>query len=322
MPALKATNQIGILNAIWLQFDGGFWSVVILRILPVVILLAIAALCTFLVWVFARPVLRPDQSRPGLINSIVRISAAVVTAVLVLACLLGAVNAVTGTYPYGEPQQWLTIPLWNNFFLMIVLIWIQTGFAMVILSAALRGIPEETIEAAIIDGANPFQIFFKIKVPQIIGDDRRGLDHDHHRRAEGLRHRLRHDQRPVADAGAGQLHVRQAVPRQRLGRGIGGGHGHHAAGDADPGLERLQRPQGDALMDDGMAGGKSSLTWAVNISVVVLVALWLFPTAGLFISSFRTADQISSSGWWASMFPQEQNQTLRTARPGDETLQR
>ena len=40
---------------------------------------------------------------------------------------------------------------------------------MVILSAALRGIPEETIEAAIIDGANPFQVFFKIKVPQIMG---------------------------------------------------------------------------------------------------------------------------------------------------------
>jgi alpha-glucoside transport system permease protein len=66
-------------------------------------------------------------------------------------------------------RQWLTIPFWNNFFLMIVLIWIQTGFAMVILSAALRGIPEETVEAAIVDGANPFQIFFKIKVPQIMG---------------------------------------------------------------------------------------------------------------------------------------------------------
>lgn len=70
----------------------------------------------------------------------------------------------------GEsPRQWLTIPFWNNFFLMAVLIWIQTGFAMVILSAALRGIPEETVEAAIIDGANPFQIFFKIKIPQIMG---------------------------------------------------------------------------------------------------------------------------------------------------------
>ncbi|MEZ5872860.1 MAG: sugar ABC transporter permease [Nitratireductor sp.] len=81
---------------------------------------------------------------------------------------IGVLNAVWVWFG-GEPQTWLTLMPWNNFFLMIVLVWIQTGFAMVILSAALRGIPEETIEAAVIDGANPFQIFFKIKVPQIMG---------------------------------------------------------------------------------------------------------------------------------------------------------
>ncbi|PYG27602.1 carbohydrate ABC transporter permease [Pelagimonas varians] len=80
---------------------------------------------------------------------------------------IGVLNAIYVWFSGGAPQQWLTIPIWNNFFLMAVLIWIQTGFAMVILSAALRGIPEETIEAAIVDGANPWQIFFKIKVPQI-----------------------------------------------------------------------------------------------------------------------------------------------------------
>jgi alpha-glucoside transport system permease protein len=64
---------------------------------------------------------------------------------------------------------WISLPFWNNFFLMVILIWIQTGFAMVILSAALRGIPEETIEAAVIDGANGWQIFWKIMVPQIWG---------------------------------------------------------------------------------------------------------------------------------------------------------
>ncbi|SLN34697.1 Lactose transport system permease protein LacF [Pseudoruegeria aquimaris] len=79
---------------------------------------------------------------------------------------IGILNAIVTSFG-GEPQTWLTIPFWNSFFLMVVLIWIQTGFAMVILSAALRGIPEETVEAAIVDGANPFQIFFKIKVPQI-----------------------------------------------------------------------------------------------------------------------------------------------------------
>lgn len=82
---------------------------------------------------------------------------------------IGVLNALYVWFSGNDPQQWLTIPFWNNFFLMVVLVWIQTGFAMVILSAALRGIPEETVEAAIVDGAGPFQIFFKIKVPQIMG---------------------------------------------------------------------------------------------------------------------------------------------------------
>lgn len=64
-----------------------------------------------------------------------------------------------------------------------------------------------------------------------------------------------------------------------------------------------------------IAGTKSRLTWAVQISVVVLVALWVFPTVGLFVSSFRTADQITSSGWWAAMAPSERNDTFRTAAP-------
>ncbi len=67
-----------------------------------------------------------------------------------------------------EPQAWVTVPFWNNFFLMAILIWIQTGFAMVILSAALRGVPSETLEAARIDGASELQIFFEIMVPQVM----------------------------------------------------------------------------------------------------------------------------------------------------------
>jgi alpha-glucoside transport system permease protein len=81
---------------------------------------------------------------------------------------IGMINAIRDGFGMS-PLDPMQVPFWNNFFLMVILIWIQTGFAMVILSAALRGIPEETVEAAIVDGANPFQIFFKIKVPQIMG---------------------------------------------------------------------------------------------------------------------------------------------------------
>jgi alpha-glucoside transport system permease protein len=66
---------------------------------------------------------------------------------------------------------------------------------------------------------------------------------------------------------------------------------------------------------ENIAGKKSTLTWVVNISVAVLVLAWLFPTLGLFVSSFRTADQISTSGWWKAMFASEQSLTLRAATP-------
>ncbi|MCW5695646.1 MAG: sugar ABC transporter permease [Bauldia sp.] len=81
---------------------------------------------------------------------------------------IGILNAIVTAFG-GEPQAWLQIPFLNSFLLMVILIWIQTGFAMVILSAALRGIPQETIEAARIDGANEVQIFFTIMIPQIAG---------------------------------------------------------------------------------------------------------------------------------------------------------
>lgn len=81
---------------------------------------------------------------------------------------IGLLNAIVQALG-GTPQAWITLPFWNNFFLMAILVWIQTGFAMVILSAALRSVPEETIEAAIVDGAKGWHIFFYIMVPQIWG---------------------------------------------------------------------------------------------------------------------------------------------------------
>lgn len=80
---------------------------------------------------------------------------------------IGILNAIVMGMGFA-PQAWVTLPFWNNFFLMAILIWIQTGFAMVILSAALRGVPTETIEAARIDGASELQIFFAIMVPQVM----------------------------------------------------------------------------------------------------------------------------------------------------------
>jgi alpha-glucoside transport system permease protein len=104
-----------------------------------------------------------------------------------------------------------------------------------------------------------------------------------------------------------------------LGHRIGQRNDHHVAGHTDPDLERLQRPQGDALIMDNIVGKKSTLTWAVHISMALLVAAWLFPTVGLLVSSFRTADQIATSGWWSSLATQErQVPAIRVA--GEEKL--
>ena len=79
---------------------------------------------------------------------------------------IGILNAAV-MYFGGEPQAWIAIPFWNNFFLMFIMVWIQTGLAMVIFSAALRSISNDIIEAARIDGAGEIRIFLAIIVPML-----------------------------------------------------------------------------------------------------------------------------------------------------------
>jgi alpha-glucoside transport system permease protein len=71
----------------------------------------------------------------------------------------------------GQPQTWLAISTakLNSILLMVILVWLQVGFAMVLLSSAIKGVPEDTIEAARIDGASELQIFWRVIIPQIKG---------------------------------------------------------------------------------------------------------------------------------------------------------
>jgi alpha-glucoside transport system permease protein len=81
----------------------------------------------------------------------------------------GLVNAMLewmGYTPRGFFVNASLIP-WNNFFIMLILVWIQTGFAMVVLSAAIKGVPEDMLEAARVDGANEIQTFWRVVIPQI-----------------------------------------------------------------------------------------------------------------------------------------------------------
>jgi alpha-glucoside transport system permease protein len=81
---------------------------------------------------------------------------------------IGLLNAIVVALG-GQPQAWLTLPPWNNFLLIIIMVWLQTGFAMVVISSAIKGIPAELLEAARVDGANEFQVFFSIIIPSIAG---------------------------------------------------------------------------------------------------------------------------------------------------------
>jgi ABC-type sugar transport system permease subunit len=79
---------------------------------------------------------------------------------------IGVLNAVWVNFG-GDPQQWLQDQPWNSLFLIAIMIWIQTGFAMVILSAAIKGVPEELREAARVDGATESQTFWRVTLPHI-----------------------------------------------------------------------------------------------------------------------------------------------------------
>lgn len=81
---------------------------------------------------------------------------------------IGLLNAIVVAFG-GTAQPWLTLPGLNTFLLIIIMIWLQTGYAMVIISSAVKGIPAELLEAARVDGANEFKIFFSIIIPSIAG---------------------------------------------------------------------------------------------------------------------------------------------------------
>ncbi|MCQ3938364.1 MAG: sugar ABC transporter permease [Chloroflexi bacterium] len=109
--------------------------------------MAISFVGAGIIWNFIYEFRPADQTQIGLLNAIVQ-------------GLGGTPKAWT---------QWVDISPWNNLFLIVIVIWLQAGFAMVLFSAALKGIPEELMEAGRIDGASELQIFFRIMVPYIRG---------------------------------------------------------------------------------------------------------------------------------------------------------
>ncbi|WP_296331682.1 sugar ABC transporter permease [uncultured Treponema sp.] len=79
---------------------------------------------------------------------------------------IGLLNSIVTSLGFA-PQNWLGKAPWNNLFLIAIFVWLQTGFAMVVLSAALKAVPEEMLEAARIDGAGELTTLVKIVIPNI-----------------------------------------------------------------------------------------------------------------------------------------------------------
>ena len=83
---------------------------------------------------------------------------------------IGLVNFVYTSLTGNKPQAWTAANQpWNNLFLIAVMIWLQAGYAMVLFSAAIKGVPTDILEAGRVDGATEVQIFFRIMIPYIQG---------------------------------------------------------------------------------------------------------------------------------------------------------
>jgi alpha-glucoside transport system permease protein len=128
----------GLAYAVFIDKSRGEKFFKILVFMP----MAISFVGASIIWRFVYDANPADQAQIGLLNQIV--------------VWLG-----------GQPVQWLQNSPWNTFFLIVVLIWIQTGFAMVVLSAAIKGVPTEQLEAAELDGTNAWERFLNVTVPGI-----------------------------------------------------------------------------------------------------------------------------------------------------------
>ena len=230
----------------------------------------------------------------------------------------GGLNAVLGWFGAG-PVDVLHGPdvvPWNNVFLMVVMIWIETGFAMVVLSAAISAIPDGVVEAARVDGARHSQVFWRITLPQIvpallvvIADARRHRRPGVRPREGGHRRAARHgrpgqpDVREPPHRRAHDVeHLRRPRPRARPSRAVvRGATGQGGAAMSAPSGVPVAIPSATTDGAGGagtrahrfLAGIPSWIVWAFAI-------LWTIPTLGLLVNSFRPATEQLSSGWWTA----------------------
>jgi alpha-glucoside transport system permease protein len=132
------STAIGLAYAVFIDKSRGEKVFKTLVFMP----MAISFVGASIIWKFVYAARPQDQDQIGVLNQII--------------VWLG-----------GQPVQFLQNSPWNTLFLIVILIWIETGFAMVILSAAIKGVPTEQLEAAELDGTNGWQRFANVTLPGI-----------------------------------------------------------------------------------------------------------------------------------------------------------
>ena len=237
--------------------------------------------------------------------------------------LLNAIwTGVTGQ----DPIPWLTIDAArvNSFLLMFIVIWLQVGFAMVLLSAAIKGVPEETIEAARLDGASERKTFFLVIVPQIRGTVlavfvtvtifvMKSFDiiyamtggqyntsvlvvefylqlfsFQNPGKAAG---RDRPDDRrdPADRVPSPQLQVAGGTPMTFIPTPIV---------DEDAGKREIVDLQAKSKKRNADGTEKRKPHVLITIIMAIIALAWLFPLLGLLITSFRSKADVDATGWW------------------------
>ncbi|TFD66411.1 carbohydrate ABC transporter permease [Cryobacterium ruanii] len=128
----------GLAYAVFIDKSRGEKYFKILVFMP----MAISLVGASIIWRFVYTARPADQEQIGLLNQLV--------------VMFG-----------GQPVDFLSVSPFNTLFLIVILIWVQTGFAMVVLSAAIKGVPTEQMEAAELDGTNAWEQFVNVTVPGI-----------------------------------------------------------------------------------------------------------------------------------------------------------
>ena len=173
----NSTAFVGFDNYISLFTDAGFQSALLNNVLWLVIVPTFAVIIGLLVAVLADKLRnRPEKVAKAVIflpMAISFVGAGTIWGFVYDANLrgddqIGLLNAIVVAFGF-EPVVWLQQSQFaiNDILLMVIMVWLQAGFAMVLLSAAVKNVPGETLESARIDGASELQIFFRIVVPQI-----------------------------------------------------------------------------------------------------------------------------------------------------------